>query len=62
MALSGTIFGTIVSVSIVILGTFFFGDFSKPVRRYMGKVLNIFNDQADPEIFAKTGETVVNVV
>ena len=36
---------------MMVLGTLFLGDFTKPLRVYIGKILNAFNDKISPEIF-----------
>ncbi len=63
---------TLVAGILVGLGTMFFGDFTKPVRQYFGKVLHVFNDNISPSIFEAVNpstknrydenyETVINV-
>ena len=63
---------TLVAGILISLGTMFFGDFTKPVRQYFGKVLHVFNNNISPSIFEAINpstkirydenyETVINV-
>lgn len=62
----GVTYSGLLSAFFVIVGTVFFGDFTKPVRRYAGMILHSFNKKIDPEIFTASpkvmeDDTIVTV-
>ena len=68
---SAMTFGINVAVGTVLVavGTMFFGDFTRPVRRFLGMIGNVFNKKIEPSVFEMKNvspiideyETVINV-
>jgi hypothetical protein len=65
ISLMGLTYTGFMTAFFVVLGTVFFGDFTRPIRRMAGMIVHAFNKNVDPEIFTATNnnfdETVINV-
>lgn len=54
----GVTYTGLLSAFFVVIGTVFFGDFTKPVSRWAGMVLHSFNKKVDPEVFTGISDTM----